>query len=278
MIVGQNKNNDTLPSIVTITEPYSSSSDITIIWNKFRFLNRKEFHMVGDLNLTFLKFTNQGHYFGHFDFPEATCKLDICPIDYLALYGEKVDSQYKFPCLCFYQYDSEFDGLKGLFNAIYYDDKRLLSKCKDRLEPYHYVISPDYSICSDVPQIENLYRIFKSRIVGSYLVNELGKIVIPNISFVDETTKEVALSGIAKGSAVAISSKGLLKGKDKQYLLDYIVDKTLKEIQPNIVILYNVSVKSSKLEEIVTKIKNVGVKVRIPPNKLLIRNQILEAI
>ena len=234
--------------------------------------------MVKKLNLLFLKYTNKGHYYGNLDIPEATCKLEACPIDYLALYKEKCDSKYKNPALCFYQYDSKFDGIKGLYNALYYDDKKLLSEYKKILDPYHYVISPDYFICGDAPQLENFYRIFKSRVVGSYLVNELDKVVIPNISFVDEITKEVALAGIEKGSAVAISTKGLLKGEKKQKLLDYIINETISVIKPNIVVLYNVAVKSPKLEEIVTRLKNAGAKVVMPSNKLFIRNQILEDI
>ncbi len=234
--------------------------------------------MVNKLNLSFLKYTNQGHYYGKLDIPEATCKLDVCPIDYLALYKEKVDSKYKYPALCFYQYDIKFDRINGFYNAIYYDNKKLLSRYKNILEPYHYIISPDYSICGDVPKLENLYRIFKSRVVGSYLVNELNKIVIPNISFTDEMTKEVALAGIEKGSTVSISTKGLLKGQRKEELLDYITNETINALHPKIVILYNVAVKSSKLEEIVIRLKKAGVKVIMPPNKLLIRNQILEEI
>ena len=99
------------------------------------------------------------------------------------------------------------------------------------------IIGPDYFIYGDVPKLETLYRIFKSRVVESYLVNELNKIVMPNISFVDEFTKEVALTGIGKGSTVAISTKGLLKGKRKEELLDYIVNETINVIQPKIVIL-----------------------------------------
>lgn len=234
--------------------------------------------MVNKLNLTFLKYTNKGHYYGKLDIPEATSNLDVCPIDYLALYKEKVDSKYKNPALCFYQYDSEFDGIKGLYNAVYHNEEKLLEKYRNKLASYHYIIGPDYSICGDVPKLETLYRIFKSRVVGAYLVNELNKIVIPNISFVDEFTKEVALTGIGKGSTVAISTKGLLKGKRKEELLDYIVNETINVIHPKIVILYNVAVKSSKLEEIVTRLKRAGVKVLMPPNKLLIRNQILEGI
>ncbi len=230
------------------------------------------------LNLSFLNYTNQGFYYGKLDIPEATCKLDICPIDYIAQYGEKLDSKYKFPALCFYQYDNEFDGMNGLYNAIYYDDKKSLIKYKEKLKYFHYIISPDYSICGDAPLIENLHRIFKSRLVGSYLVNELNKIVIPNISFFDENTKKVTLSGISKNSTVAISTKGLLNGKRKQELMDYIVNETIKEIHPEIVILYNVSVKCPKYNEIVHKFQNNGIKVIVPPNKLLIRNQILEAL
>lgn len=234
--------------------------------------------MVEKLNLSFLKFTNQGHYYGQLDMPEATCMLECCPIDYLCLYGEKPDAKYWFPALCFYQYDPIFDGKNGIFNAIYYDDKKLLAKYKEKLAPYHYIISPDYSVCGDIPQIENLYRIFKSKVVASYLVNELNKIVVPNISFVDEITKEAALSGIEKGSTVALSTKGLLKQKEQQELLDYIVDEIIKEIHPNIIILYNVSVKSKKLDEVVAKFEQAGTKVIMPPNKLLIRNQILEGV
>jgi len=86
------------------------------------------------------------------------------------------------------------------------------------------------------------------------------------------------LSGISKGSTIAISTKGLLNGKDRQELLDYIVEETMKVIRPKTVILYNVSAKSQKFEGIVNRIKDTGAKVISSPNKLLIRNQALEAI
>lgn len=231
--------------------------------------------MFKKLNLSFLKYTNQGHYLGDYEMPEATCVLSSPDIDYLALFGERVDSKYRSPALCFYEYDDRFDGIDGLFNAIYHDDRRLLKKYGRRLEDYHYVVSPDYSICGDVPFVENAYRVFKSRVVGSYLVNELGKVVIPNVSFVDERTRKVALSGIAKHSAVALSTKGLLRHDDG--LLEYIVDETMKVLEPSVVVLYNVAVKSPRLTGIVDRMKSADAKVAMPPNRLLLRNQALEA-
>ncbi len=230
--------------------------------------------MFKKLNLTFLKYTNQGHYFGEYEMPEASCFLSNPTIDYLALYGERTDPKYQFPALCFYEYDDKFDGIHGIFNAVYYDNKNMLKQYRNRLKDFTYIISPDYSICGDIPFIENTYRIFKSRVVGSYLVNELNKIVIPNISFVDEKTKKVALAGIAKHSTVALSTKGLLRCGHK--LLEYIVDETLKSIEPSSIILYNVAVNSPRLKSIIERIENADAKVIMPPNKLLIRNQILE--
>lgn len=48
----------------------------------------------------------------------------------------------------------------------------------------------------------------KSWVVGSYLVNELDKVVIPNISFVNELTKEVTLTGIKKVVLSLLVQKG----------------------------------------------------------------------
>ena len=73
----------------------------------------------------------------------------------------------------------------------------------------------------------------------------------------------------------SFATKGLLKHNDG--LLDYIVDETLKTIEPLTVILYNVAVKSNKLARIVDRIENAHAKVVMPPNKLLLRNRILEA-
>ncbi len=106
-------------------------------------------------------------------------------------------------------------------------------------------------------------------------MNELNKIVIPNISFVDEKTKDVALSGIARNSAVAMSTKGLLRRNNE--LLDYIVDETLKAIEPSVVILYNVAVNSHRLKNVIERIENANATVVMPPKKLLVRNRILEA-
>lgn len=223
-------------------------------------------------NLNYLEYTNRCRYEGPFDLPNTSCNVSYPEIAYLALIGEKRDFKPR-DCICFFRYDREFDGKNGLFNAIYYGDRRWLDKFAERYSSVRYFISPDYSIYGDVPLIENAYRSYKARIVSAYLVLKLNKIVIPNISFVDERTKEFALTGIDKGSTVCISTKGLMNGKENIKLLYYIIDETLKEIQPECVILYTATADQKKLEPIVDRIEYAGAHCIVPDNLLLDRNR-----
>lgn len=110
-------------------------------------------------------------------FPYVKCP-DFADIDYLTLYSEtKNYRKTDKTAVCFYQYDRTFDGIDGIFNAIYYHNERLLSKYKERFKGIRFAIAPDYSQCGDAPRIENLYRLFKSRIDelndGSFEVEDL---------------------------------------------------------------------------------------------------------
>jgi len=53
--------------------------------------------------------------------------------------------------------------MDGLYNAIYYNDKKRLDYYRKRFEGIKFFISPDYSVCGDIDKAENIYRIVKSR-------------------------------------------------------------------------------------------------------------------
>lgn len=89
---------------------------------------RKKDNLRKLLNLNYVDLTNQTYHIGEFDFPNIKCPNGVSP-DYLALYSEKNNyNKTKKTYVCFYQYDNKFDGIKGLFNAIYYKDKKLLNE------------------------------------------------------------------------------------------------------------------------------------------------------
>ena len=224
-------------------------------------------------NFTIFDYLNLTTYHGRFELPNVSCNCDNINVDYLALCSQTADYVGYSRAVCFYQYDFSFDGIHGLFNAIYFNDQKLLKKYRERFSGVRVLIAPDYSLCGDVSFVENLYRIFKARVVAVYMVNAWDKIVIPNITFVDERTKDACFDGIDRGSIVAISAKGCLKSSEQRRLFEEIVDQTIKRVSPPIVVIYNVATKSKFLDGQIYKLERSGAKVLLPDNKLLERNK-----
>ena len=86
------------------------------------------------LNLNYLDLTNKTIKVGKYDFPYVKCPA-IDNINYIALYKELKDyHQTDATAIAFYQYDREFDGIKGLGNAIKYNENNRLKFFKQRFK------------------------------------------------------------------------------------------------------------------------------------------------
>lgn len=225
------------------------------------------------LNLNFVDLTNRTYNCGKYDLPYIKCPNIVNP-DYLALYSEtfnyrKTDRTF----VCFYQYDIKFDNIKGIFEAIYHNDEKLLTKYKERFKGVRYAIAPDYSEVGDIPRIENVYRLFKSRIVALWLWFECDIIVIPNITYASENYFDVMLDGMEDTEVVAFSVKGSIKEQAERELLQkaihYTVDN-LKQLKKTIV--YSVSIDDGKVLELFEYASNKGIEIVIPNNILKERN------
>lgn len=225
------------------------------------------------INLNFTDYTNQTYLVGKYDLPYIRCP-DIVNPDYLALFSEiKNYNKTDNTCLCFYQYDYKFDGINGIFNAIYYQNKKLLSQYKERFKGIKYAIAPDYSQCGDIPRIENIYRIFKSRIVSNWLLLECNILVIPNITYADVNYFDVMLDGMENVEIVAFSVKGVMqKNKEKNLLLkaiEYTVN-SLKKLKK--IIVYSVSINDNKIYSLFSYAISKNIKIIIPDNILRRQN------
>ena len=225
------------------------------------------------LNLSFVEYTNQTYLMGEYDLPYATCPNLIC-IDYFALFSETYNYQKtNNTCVCFYQYDNEFDGINGLFNAIYYREEKLLEKYKNRLKNVKYVVAPDYSQCGDIPRIENIYRLFKSRIVSNWLLLECNIVVIPNITYANENYFDVMLSGMEDTEIVAISTKGSIKEpKEKELLLKAIKYTTDNLHQLKKFFVYSVCSSDDTIHKLFEYPSSKGIEIVVPSNTLKERN------
>ncbi|MDD2433735.1 MAG: DUF4417 domain-containing protein [Bacilli bacterium] len=227
------------------------------------------------LNLNFTTLSEQTYSVGKYDLPYVICPENIS-IDYLALYshvGEynKTDNT----AVCFYQYDNVFDGIYGIFNAIYYRDEKRLRFFKERFKNVKYFIAPDYSQCGDINAIENLYRIFKSRLVSLWFILELGTITIPNVTYANENYFDSMLNGMEDASVVAFSVKGSMKNPKQRELLIKAIRKTVDSL-PKLkrIIVYSVCSSDDCVITLFEYAINKNIEVIIPDN--ILRKQNIE--
>lgn len=86
-------------------------------------VTRKCVNMLSLLNLNVMNLLNKTKLVGYLGIPQIKCDTMVYP-DYFAIYREKsLYTKSKMAGVCFYSYDVEFDGINGLFNAIYYNNK-----------------------------------------------------------------------------------------------------------------------------------------------------------
>jgi len=227
------------------------------------------------ININFIDLTNKTYNCGKFDLPYVKCPNLVNP-SYLALYSETCNYQKtNRTFICFYQYDVKFDNIKGLFEAIYHNDEKLLAKYKERFKNVRYAIAPDYSEVGDIPRIENVYRLFKSRIVSLWLWLECNIIVIPNITYANENYFDIMLDGMQDTEVVSFSVKGSMKKKTERELLL----KAIKNVVDNLkklkkIIVYSVSVDDNKVITLFKYAYLKGIEIVIPNNILKERNVI----
>lgn len=224
------------------------------------------------LNSNYVYLTNRCGYSKKEDFPMVGVELPN-DIDYLALYTNKKDyMKTDNTAVCFYQYDNKFDNFYGLFNAIFYNNTRLLNKFKNRFKDVKYMIEPDYSQCGDAAECINKYNVFRQRIVNVWLTFECNILVIPNINYI-EINKDFVFEGIKEGSTIAMSVMGMLRAKQNTDILLEGIRKAVDTIHPNKIIVYTASNKDRTMSLFKYATKS-GVKVLIPDNKLLERNSL----
>jgi hypothetical protein len=231
------------------------------------------------LNLNFVDYTNQSYLIGKYDLPYSRCP-NIVDFDYLALYSEKRNyHKTDKTAVCFYEFDINFDKINGIYNAIYYGKDKLLNAYKERFKEVKFAFGPDYSQCGDIPRIENIHRIFKSRIVSNWLLLECNVMVVPNVTYANENYFDVMLDGMEESNVVAFSIKGSIQSPVENELLlkaiKYTVDN-LKNLEK--IVVYSVLSDDSEVLRIFDYAVYHNIKVIIPNNLLKNRNKILKEI
>lgn len=231
--------------------------------------------LVRRLLLHYTKYLQKTTMRGDFDLPEMHCHTKVLP-DYIAVYQQPGDyHRTLFTAVAFFSYDDVFDGQHGLYNAIYYDNKRDLQRFKERFKGVHFAIAPDCSQCGDVDHIENLYRLKRSRIISLWLNQEMGISVIPLITFPNLKHLGWVLEGLQDCSVVAFSTKGCVDDSYEKSILMEAVRITVDTLKLKAILVYDVCKDNQAVDEIFAYARQKGIEVKVPLNMLKERNIVL---
>ena len=141
----------------------------------------------------------------------------------------------------FDQVDNKKRGLVNRTIHFFIDDNKFdkvynsPKKYYKMLAKFEAVLTPDFSLFTDMPLVIQMYNVFKNRWCGAYR-QDLGlKTVIPTISWGDERSYDFSFLVVEKGSTVAISTVGVRKKKEV-FMKGY---KAMREIiKPQLIYCY----------------------------------------
>ena len=105
------------------------------------------------------------------------------------------------------------------------------------LEEYDCILTPDFSLYTDMPMPMKIWNIYRSRLVGQFYQSQ-GLKVIPTISWAEPETYEFCFHGIPEGSIVSVSTIGV---KERDYALDIWKDgmrEMIERIKPQAILVY----------------------------------------
>lgn len=105
------------------------------------------------------------------------------------------------------------------------------------LSKFDCVMSPDFSTYTDFPKALQIYNHFRKHWLGAYM-QMYGIDVIPTISWSDRESFDWCFDGEPVGSAVAVSSVGVMNSKERKALFMDGYREMMDRLQPETVLFY----------------------------------------
>lgn len=235
-------------------------------------VSRKEKELRYQLNYGIADLLNKS-VLNNYHLPIHHCNPRVYP-DYIALNTE-IAKFHLTPAtaLGFYSYDRTFDKIDGLYNAIYYNDKRLLKKYKTLYANIKFVIAPDYSLFDDIWMYENECRVLKIRVVMLWFVMEIGAIVIPNAVYINSDKLPQYLSGFETCTVMCFSTKGQVRYARNRARVKETVKYVVDHFPLKTILVYSACGKDETSLKLFEYAFSKGVEVRIVDNTLRRQNQ-----
>jgi len=172
------------------------------------------------------EFMRIGNFAGKYEFPVIRKQnVDIEKIKLLSYKDTKNhDIQNTDKTVHFFTYD-------WLFENVYAKADEELEK----LRQYYCLLSPDFSIFTNMPLALQIESVFKSRWCGAYWQSK-GLKVIPTLSWGDEKSFHFCFDGIEQGSVVAVCTYYRESCED-DFMPGY--NRMMEVIKPSAVLCYD---------------------------------------
>lgn len=161
-----------------------------------------------------------------FPYIEGTSKL---PKGLVPFTKRKKELHPEDKALHFYENDEKFINL--------FASQKKTTKELETFRKYRCVITPDFSVYRDLPLVMQMFQVYKSRAVGTFLQRN-GIKIIPNIRWGDERTYDFAFEGLFQWGVVAVGVRGAYSNKDNAHYFEKGFLKMLEVIDPETVLCY----------------------------------------
>ena len=172
------------------------------------------------------EFLYYGNSSGKFELPIIRKQaVDIDKIKFISYVDtKKGDKDNSLKTVHFFTYDWKFERV--------YDDAETEI---EKLSEFYCVLTPDFSLFTNMPLALQIASVFKNRWCGAYWQSK-GLKVIPTVSWGDERSFGFCFDGIEQGSVVAVSTYCRENCKE-EFMAGYNV--MLEKIKPRAIICYD---------------------------------------
>lgn len=126
---------------------------------------------------------------------------------------------------------------------FYIDDyqfERIWNRPSDyipKLMPYDCILTPDFSLYTEMPLAMQMWNVFRSRLIGQ-MCQDAGIEVIPTLQWCYPETFEFCFDGIEKCGVVSVSTIGVKREDSASKIWFDGMDEAIKRLEPSHVVVY----------------------------------------
>ena len=105
------------------------------------------------------------------------------------------------------------------------------------LRRFACVLSPDFSLFTNMPLAMQIWNVYRSRLLGQYWQNN-GVKVIPTVSWSYERSYEFCFDGLPVNSIISVSTRGCVRQPDYRQLWQVGMAEAVRRLKPAIILVY----------------------------------------